>query len=95
MGGVTSTIAARFAFFPPTPPSYTAEADAATGRLAIPKISRTPARRRRRDGGGGGDASASGAVPAEDEGGTEVVRLRTQPHHTLCLCTASSLQSPP
>ncbi|KAG8077596.1 hypothetical protein GUJ93_ZPchr0007g5120 [Zizania palustris] len=78
MGGVTSTIAARFAFFPPTPPSYTVEADAATGRLAIPEISRTPARRRRRDGGGGGDASASGAVPAEDEGGTEVVRLRTR-----------------
>ncbi|KAL5219851.1 hypothetical protein ABZP36_024564 [Zizania latifolia] len=79
MGGVTSTIAARFAFFPPTPPSYTVVADAATGRLAIPEISRPPARRRRRDGGGGGgDASASGAVPAEDEGGTEVVRLRTR-----------------
>ncbi|KAG8097291.1 hypothetical protein GUJ93_ZPchr0013g36624 [Zizania palustris] len=56
MGGVTSTIAARFAFFPPTPPSYTVKADAATGRLAILEISRTPARRRRRDGGGGGDA---------------------------------------
>ncbi|KAG8088664.1 hypothetical protein GUJ93_ZPchr0010g9256 [Zizania palustris] len=62
MGGVTSTIAARFAFFPPTPPSYTAEADAATGRLAIPKISRTPARRRRRDGGGGGGGDASAAA---------------------------------
>jgi hypothetical protein len=76
MGGVTSTIAARFAFFPPTPPSYTVVADAATGRLAIPEISRPPARRRRRDGGG--DASASGAAPAEDEDGTEVVRLRTR-----------------
>ncbi|CAM0882189.1 unnamed protein product [Alopecurus aequalis] len=74
MGGVTSTIAARFAFFPPTPPSYTVVADAATGRLLIPEISRPPARRRRRDGGGD---SSSGAV-AEEEDGTEVVRLRTR-----------------
>nr|CAB3473941.1 unnamed protein product [Digitaria exilis] len=74
MGGVTSTIAARFAFFPPTPPSYTVVvADAATGRLAIPEISRTPARRRRRDGGGGDSSSAS-----QEEDGTEVVRLRTR-----------------
>ncbi|KAG8099108.1 hypothetical protein GUJ93_ZPchr0013g34878 [Zizania palustris] len=85
MGGITSTIAARFAFFPPTPPSYTVEADAATGRLAIPEISRTPTRRWRRDDGGGGDASASSTVPAEDEGGTEVVRLRTRPHHHALL----------
>ncbi|KAG8083702.1 hypothetical protein GUJ93_ZPchr0016g2500 [Zizania palustris] len=56
-----------------------------TGRLAIPEISRTPARRRRRDGGGGGDASASGAIPVEDEGDTEVVRLRTRPHHHALL----------
>uniref|UniRef100_A0A0D9V4B8 Serine aminopeptidase S33 domain-containing protein n=1 Tax=Leersia perrieri TaxID=77586 RepID=A0A0D9V4B8_9ORYZ len=74
MGGVTSTIAARFAFFPPTPPSYTVVADAATGRLLIPEISRPPTRRRRRDGGG--DASASGG--GEEEDGTEVVRLRTR-----------------
>ncbi|XP_062218223.1 uncharacterized protein LOC133918370 isoform X2 [Phragmites australis] len=74
MGGVTSTIAARFAFFPPTPPSYTVVvADTATGRLAIPEISRPPARRRRRDGAGG---DSSGA--AEEEDGTEVVRLRTR-----------------
>uniref|UniRef100_A0A453FBN4 Serine aminopeptidase S33 domain-containing protein n=1 Tax=Aegilops tauschii subsp. strangulata TaxID=200361 RepID=A0A453FBN4_AEGTS len=72
MGGVTSTIAARFAFFPPTPPSYTVVADAATGRLLIPEISRPPARRRRRDGGG--DSSAA----AEEEDATEVVRLRTR-----------------
>ncbi|RLN25514.1 alpha/beta hydrolase domain-containing protein 17C-like [Panicum miliaceum] len=75
MGGVTSTIAARFAFFPPTPPSYTVVvADAATGRLAIPEISRAPGRRRRRDGGGG---DSSSAAAAEEEDGTEVVRLRT------------------
>ncbi|KAK3161619.1 hypothetical protein QOZ80_1BG0079380 [Eleusine coracana subsp. coracana] len=75
MGGVTSTIAARFAFFPPTPPSYTVVvADATTGRLAIPEISRPAARRRRRDGTGGD--SSSGA--AEEEDGTEVVRLRTR-----------------
>jgi len=78
MGGVTSTIAARFAFFPPTPPSYTVVvADAATGRLAIPEISRAPGRRRRRDGGGaGGDSSSTAA--AEEGDGTEVVRLRTR-----------------
>jgi abhydrolase domain-containing protein 17 len=76
MGGVTSTIAARFAFFPPTPPSYTVVvADAATGRLAIPEISRAPGRRRRRDGGGG---DSSSAAAAEEEDGTEVVRLRTR-----------------
>jgi abhydrolase domain-containing protein 17 len=73
MGGVTSTIAARVAFFPPTPPSYTVVvADAATGCLAIPEISRPPAHRRRRDG----DSSSGDAAGAED--GTEVVRLRTR-----------------
>ena len=78
MGGVTSTIAARFAFFPPTPPSYTVVvADAATGRLAIPEISRAPGRRRRRDGGGAGGDSSSAAA-AEEGDGTEVVRLRTR-----------------
>jgi len=78
MGGVTSTIAARFAFFPPTPPSYTVVvADAATGRLAIPEISRAPGRRRRRDGGGAGGDSSSAAA-AEEEDGSEVVRLRTR-----------------
>ncbi|OEL18017.1 Protein ABHD17C [Dichanthelium oligosanthes] len=83
MGGVTSTIAARFAFFPPTPPSYTVVvADAATGRLAIPEISRAPSRRRRRDGagggGGGGGGDSSSAAAAEEEDGAEVVRLRTR-----------------
>ncbi|KAJ0988249.1 hypothetical protein J5N97_006605 [Dioscorea zingiberensis] len=33
MGGVTSTLAARFAFFPPTPPSYRVEGS--LGRLAL------------------------------------------------------------
>ena len=82
MGGVTSTIAARFAFFPPTPPSYTVVvADAATGRLAIPEISRAPGRRRRRDGGGGGGGAggdSSSTAAAEEGDGTEVVRLRTR-----------------
>ena len=76
MGGVTSTIAARFAFFPPTPPSYTVVvADAATGRLAIPEISRAPSRRRRRDGAGAGGSSVAAAA---EEDGAEVVRLRTR-----------------
>jgi hypothetical protein len=82
MGGVTSTIAARFAFFPPAPPSYTVVlADAATGRLLIPEISRPPARRRRRDGAGGdssGTSSAAAAAERDEEDGTEVVRLRTR-----------------
>jgi hypothetical protein len=80
MGGVTSTIAARFAFFPPTPPSYTVVlADAATGRLLIPEISRPPARRRRRDGGDSSSGtSAAAAAERDEEDGTEVVRLRTR-----------------
>ncbi|KAL0546205.1 hypothetical protein IC582_016111 [Cucumis melo] len=41
MGGVTSSIAAKFAFFPPTPPSYTVIADESRdGRLYIPEIPR-------------------------------------------------------
>ncbi|KAF7129082.1 hypothetical protein RHSIM_Rhsim10G0069400 [Rhododendron simsii] len=37
MGGITSSIAAKFAFFPPSPPSYTVIADAG-GRLQIPEV---------------------------------------------------------
>lgn len=41
MGGVTSSIAAKFAFFPPTPPSYTVEADESCGgQLFIPEVPR-------------------------------------------------------
>lgn len=42
MGGVTSSIAAKFAFFPPTPPSYTVVADDSCGggRVCIPEIQR-------------------------------------------------------
>ncbi|KAJ0450382.1 putative serine aminopeptidase, S33, alpha/Beta hydrolase [Helianthus annuus] len=39
MGGVTSSIAAKFAFFPPTPPSYTVEDDGG-GQLVIPEVPR-------------------------------------------------------
>ncbi|XP_063949398.1 uncharacterized protein LOC108219721 isoform X2 [Daucus carota subsp. sativus] len=38
MGGITSSIAAKFAFFPPTPPSYTVVGDG--GRLLIPEVPR-------------------------------------------------------
>lgn len=38
MGGVTSSIAAKFAFFPPSPPSYTVVADEGTGRLSVPEL---------------------------------------------------------
>lgn len=38
MGGVTSSIAAKFAFFPPNPPSYTVVAD--DGHLSIPEVAR-------------------------------------------------------
>ncbi|XP_078434170.1 uncharacterized protein LOC144705399 [Wolffia australiana] len=41
MGGVTSSVAAKFAFFPPTPPSYKLAADELTG---LQKISRFPHR---------------------------------------------------
>lgn len=42
MGGVTSSIAAKFAFFPPTPPSYTVVADDSCcgGKVCIPEIPR-------------------------------------------------------
>ncbi|PPS17655.1 hypothetical protein GOBAR_AA02917 [Gossypium barbadense] len=41
MGGVTSSIASKFAFFPPNPPSYTVvEDDACGGRLYIPEVPR-------------------------------------------------------
>lgn len=41
MGGVTSSIAAKFAFFPPTPPSYTVMVDdTRAGRLYIPEVPR-------------------------------------------------------
>ncbi|KAL1540683.1 alpha/beta-Hydrolases superfamily protein [Salvia divinorum] len=39
MGGVTSSIAAKFAFFPPNPPSYTVVADESrAGALSIPEV---------------------------------------------------------
>ncbi|RXH90508.1 hypothetical protein DVH24_035272 [Malus domestica] len=41
MGGVTSSIAAKFAFFPPSPPSYRVVADESCGgRLYIPEVPR-------------------------------------------------------
>ncbi|CAL1390664.1 unnamed protein product [Linum trigynum] len=45
MGGVTSSIAAKFAFFPPTPPSYTVVADDSSGgggggKLYMPELPR-------------------------------------------------------
>lgn len=40
MGGVTSSIAAKFAFFPPNPPSYRVlEDESCGGRLYIPEVS--------------------------------------------------------
>eukprot|EP00850_Spirogloea_muscicola_P000752 SM000003S10997 [mRNA] locus=s3:232134:233963:+ [translate_table: standard] len=42
MGGVTSTIANRFAFFPPTPPTYKLVKDAATGRVSSAEIPARP-----------------------------------------------------
>ncbi|KAJ7569787.1 hypothetical protein O6H91_01G094000 [Diphasiastrum complanatum] len=38
MGGVTSSVAAKFAFFPPTPPSYKVIKDARTGRLMLSNV---------------------------------------------------------
>ncbi|KAG6481000.1 hypothetical protein ZIOFF_057591 [Zingiber officinale] len=38
MGGITSSIAAKFAFFPPSPPSYAVIADEGSGHLSIPGI---------------------------------------------------------
>ncbi|XP_078446235.1 alpha/beta-Hydrolases superfamily protein isoform X2 [Wolffia australiana] len=54
MGVVTSSIAAKFAFFPPSPPSYSVVADEINGRISIPEVSASlaalPARSRRRVG---------------------------------------------
>ncbi|XP_047335146.1 alpha/beta hydrolase domain-containing protein 17C-like isoform X2 [Impatiens glandulifera] len=38
MGAVTSTMAAKFAFFPPNPPSYGVDEDPSTGRLSLDGI---------------------------------------------------------
>jgi hypothetical protein len=35
MGAVTSSVAAKFAFFPPTPPSYQVVKDEQTGKLKL------------------------------------------------------------
>ncbi|KAE8654966.1 putative receptor-like protein kinase [Hibiscus syriacus] len=41
MGGVTSSIAAKFAFFPPNPPSYRVVEDKSSGgQLYIPEVPR-------------------------------------------------------
>lgn len=40
MGGVTSSIAAKFAFFPPNPPSYHLEFEESCERFHIPEIPR-------------------------------------------------------
>ncbi|KAF3665895.1 putative GPI-anchored protein LORELEI-like [Capsicum annuum] len=41
MGGVTSSIAAKFAFFPPNPPSYSVVSDeSCSGKLCIPEVPR-------------------------------------------------------
>lgn len=41
MGGVTSSIAAKFAFFPPNPPSYKVIPDESSGgKLIIPEVPR-------------------------------------------------------
>ncbi|KAA8530486.1 hypothetical protein F0562_005195 [Nyssa sinensis] len=38
MGAVTSSMAAKFAFFPPNPPSYTVVADESTGKMRLSDI---------------------------------------------------------
>lgn len=38
MGAVTSTMAAKFAFFPPKPPSYGVEEEVGTGRLRMTEV---------------------------------------------------------
>uniref|UniRef100_A0A0D9YNK4 Serine aminopeptidase S33 domain-containing protein n=1 Tax=Oryza glumipatula TaxID=40148 RepID=A0A0D9YNK4_9ORYZ len=69
MGAVTSTVAARFAFFPPSPPSYGAEAPpppaAAGAGVGVEK-----------DGGGGGVVVELTDVPRR--GNVEARRLRTK-----------------
>lgn len=38
MGAVTSTMAAKFAFFPPDPPSYKVVAEEGTGKLKMTEV---------------------------------------------------------
>lgn len=39
MGAMTSAMAAKFAFFPPTPPSYEVARDEVTGKLRVTGVS--------------------------------------------------------
>ncbi|XP_020105859.1 protein ABHD17B-like [Ananas comosus] len=87
MGGVTSSIAARFAFFPPAPPSYRLLADDATGKLLIPELSApssaaaaAAAARRGRRRRAAAEAEAEAVVEAEE---AEVLRLRTRRGHEI------------
>jgi len=40
MGSATSSMAAKFAFYPPNPPSYTVILDESTGKLALSNMPR-------------------------------------------------------
>ncbi|KAL6888369.1 hypothetical protein ACP4OV_009395 [Aristida adscensionis] len=86
MGAVTSTVAARFAFFPPTPPSYgvqppppPAAAPAAPAPAAAAAAAAGEAQKGGGDGGGGGGGGTVvelTGVPRR--GNVEARRLRTK-----------------
>ncbi|MQM12471.1 hypothetical protein Taro_045393, partial [Colocasia esculenta] len=80
MGGVTSSIAAKFAFFPPSPPSYTVVADEGSGRLSVPEIA--------------GVLAALPSGSRRRVGDVDVLRLRTRRGNEIVAMYVRTLARP-
>jgi len=76
MGAVTSTVAARFAFFPPSPPSYGVEQPPQPPAPAAPEPAPAAKAGEEKGGGGGGAVVELTGVPRR--GNVEARRLRTK-----------------
>ncbi|KAM7268943.1 hypothetical protein ACFE04_011109 [Oxalis oulophora] len=70
MGGVTSSIAAKFAFFPPNPPSYTVEED--------PTTTTTTTTTTRGEGEGEGEGKLWIPEVGNNREGVDVLKLKTR-----------------
>ncbi|KAF8691352.1 hypothetical protein HU200_040483 [Digitaria exilis] len=76
MGGVTSTVAARFAFFPPSPPSYGLEQPSPPAASAAAPAAEEGEGKEKEKGVGGGRVVELTGVPRK--GNVEARRLRTK-----------------